>query len=220
MPRGNDEWRKAWWNTTRKLWVTQSMMEYHKETMSDSKHDGIPRGNCEWRKGWWNAWGNYEWLKAWWIPRGNYEWLKAWWNTTRKLWVTQRIMECKGRKRRYSFSWEKCTYPSISSAWQFDYEDHYFPKRLQHTSISVRWISRSADVPSENLRPPGKREQNTEQNYYDNCGCDIPPPPKKKWNIKVEHHSFTNSINFIHKDDTRFMISCIAWKKKLWLTIR
>ena len=68
MPRGNYEWLKAWWNTTRKLWVTQKMMECHEETMSAAKHDGT--------------------------SRGNYEWCKGWWNTTRKLWVMQRIMEC------------------------------------------------------------------------------------------------------------------------------
>lgn len=160
-------------------------MECHEETMSDSKHEGIPQGNYEWRKGWWNA--------------------------MRKLWVTQRIMECNRRKRRNSFSWEKCMYSSISSAWQFDDEDHYFSKCL-HTSISVRWISRSADVPSENLRPPGKREQNTSKLLW---YLWLWNSEKKKWNIKVEHYSFTNSINFIHEDDTRFMISCIAWKKNM-----
>ena len=99
---GNYEWRKGWWNATRKLWMTQSMIGHREETMSDAKDDGI--------------------------PRGNYEWCKGSWNAMRKLWVIQRIMECNRRKRRNSFSWEKCTYSSISSAWQFEDEDHYFSK--------------------------------------------------------------------------------------------
>lgn len=69
------------------------------------------------------------------------------------------------------------------------------------TSISVLWISRSAEVPSENRRPPSKTKCVLNQ---------LRTTAQFPWLEYNVEKSITNSIDLIHEDNAWLMVSGIV----------